>query len=210
MKIRKKKQLNNKGFSLVELLVALAVSAVVITIIGAFVSQGTGFYSEQGNSVNLQNELQEVSNVVTETLQEATMLDISQGTDNVMVYTGEYHVVNGVSVFETNKGASRLMYWDGAGIYLVDKPVFDSNADNQGNRYSKYVSTLSIRINDKCKVGAGVYSQPLMLDVTINVSNRGITRAETKTITLRNTIEKLVFDGNTYKLASGKRLILDE
>ena len=210
MKIRKKKQLNNKGFSLVELLVALAVSAVVITIIGAFVSQGTGFYSEQGNSVNLQNELQEVSNVVTETLQEATMLDISQGTDNVMVYTGEYHVVDGVSVFETNKGASRLMYWDGAGIYLVDKPVFDSNADNQGNRYSKYVSILSIRINDKCKVGAGVYSQPLMLDVTINVSNRGITRAETKTITLRNTIEKLVFDGNTYKLASGKRLILDE
>lgn len=76
MKLKKGKKHNNKGFTLTEVLVALAVSSVVITIVIAFISQGSRFYKTQSNTINLQNELQETSNVITDTLQEATYLSI--------------------------------------------------------------------------------------------------------------------------------------
>ena len=43
MKLKKGKKHNNKGFTLTEVLVALAVSSVVITIVIAFISQGSRF-----------------------------------------------------------------------------------------------------------------------------------------------------------------------
>ena len=47
MIIKERKKRNNKGFSLVELLVALAVSATVITIVGSFITQGSKFYNKE-------------------------------------------------------------------------------------------------------------------------------------------------------------------
>ena len=85
MKLKKGKKHNNKGFTLIEVLVALAVSSVVITIVIAFISQGARFYKTQSNTINLQNELQETSNVITDTLQEATYLSITSNSKNLDV-----------------------------------------------------------------------------------------------------------------------------
>ena len=92
MKLKKGKKHNNKGFTLTEVLVALAVSSVVITIVIAFISQGSRFYKTQSNTINLQNELQETSNVITDTLQEATYLSITSNSKNLEVYTGSYEI----------------------------------------------------------------------------------------------------------------------
>ena len=95
MKLKKGKKHNNKGFTLTEVLVALAVSSVVITIVIAFISQGSRFYKTQSNTINLQNELQETSNVITDTLQEATYLSITSNSKNLEVYTGSYVIKEG-------------------------------------------------------------------------------------------------------------------
>ena len=95
MKLKKGKKHNNKGFTLIEVLVALAVSSVVITIVIAFISQGSRFYKTQSNTINLQNELQETSNVITDALQEATYLKIASYNNALSVYTGSYTIVAG-------------------------------------------------------------------------------------------------------------------
>lgn len=103
MKLKKGKKHNNKGFTLTEVLVALAVSSVVITIVIAFISQGSRFYKTQSNTINLQNELQETSNVITDTLQEATYLSIISNSKNLEVYTGSYEIKEGKKLFTSVK-----------------------------------------------------------------------------------------------------------
>lgn len=214
MIFKKRKKLNNKGFSLMEVLVALAVSATVITIVGSFISQGSRFYSKTGNSVNLQNELQEVSNIVCDTLQEATFLEIQKDTSKLNVFTGSYSMQNGINVFDPGKGVdvsrSRLIHWDGSNVYVFDNASLDriNNEDKKGFCYSKYVSEINISVNNQCKSkNVDGYTQPLMLDVTIAVSNKGTKRQETKIITLRNKISELRIGNDIYQLAGGNQLV---
>ena len=49
MKRIKSLKLNNKAFSLVELLVTMAVSAIVLLVIGAFLTSGTRSFNKQSN-----------------------------------------------------------------------------------------------------------------------------------------------------------------
>lgn len=214
MIFKKRKKLNNKGFSLMEVLVALAVSATVITIVASFITQGSKFYSKTGNSVNLQNELQELSNVVCDSLQEATYLEIQNGTSEMNVYTGSYSVVNNINVFDPGEGVdvsrSRLIHWDGKNAYVFDNASLSmiSDIDKIGYCYSKYVSNIKISVSEKCKKNnLDIYTQPLMLDVTITVSNKGTERSETKNITLRNKISKLRIGNDEYEIASANQLV---
>lgn len=214
MIFKKRKRLNNKGFSLMEVLVALAVSATVITIVGAFITQGSKFYSKTGNSVNLQNELQELSNVVCDSLQEATYLEIQNGTSKMDVYTGSYSVVNDIKIFDPGKGVdisrSRLIHWDEKNAYVFDNASLSmiSDKDKKGYCYSNYVSNIKISVSEKCKSkNADGYTQPLMLDVTITVSNKGTERSETKNITLRNKISRLRIGDDEYEIASANQLV---
>ena len=57
MKEIRLRKLNNKGLSLVEVLVALAIASIVATLIMSLVTSGSRFYRKQSNSIDLQNEL---------------------------------------------------------------------------------------------------------------------------------------------------------
>lgn len=208
MMFKRKKKLNNKGFTLMELMVALAVSATVMTIIGSFVTQGSKFYSKTGNSVNLQNELQEVSNVVCDTLQEATYLEIQSDTNAVTIFTGSYSKANGIDIFDSGKGTARRINWDGSSIFVFDKASMDqvTDIDKKGYCYSKVVDNINVKVSNKCKDG-DKYNQPLMLDISIRVSKNGTDRSETKTITLRNVIKELRVGGDTYTIIGGNQLM---
>ena len=213
MKLKKGKKHNNKGFTLIEVLVALAVSSVVITIVIAFISQGSRFYKTQSNTINLQNELQETSNVITDTLQEATYLKIASGNNALSVYTGSYKIVVGKKLFINEKGSSRYILRDGSGIYIYDKAdtQYITDKDKPGYRYSNNIEAITVSINDKCKTKVGnskVITQPVMLDVYIKVTHNDTSRFENKTITLRNKISSLEINGAIYTLGSnGSQLV---
>lgn len=214
MKLKKGKKHNNKGFTLTEVLVALAVSSVVITIVIAFISQGSRFYKTQSNTINLQNELQETSNVITDTLQEATYLSIISNSKNLEVYTGSYEKTKeGKKLFTSVKGSSRYILRDGTGIYVFDKADtgYITEKDKPGYRYSNNIEEITVNINDKCKTKVGnskVITQPVMLDVYIKVTHNDTSRFENKTITLRNKIQSLEVNGELYQIGSkGSQLV---
>ncbi len=208
--LRHNEKLNNKGLSLVEVLVALAISGIVMVVIFAFISSGTRFFNKQNNSINLQNELTEVSNSVSDALMQATALEIATSTDQLTIHTGEYALESGKYVFTTGKGAARLIYWNGSSVYIMDKPSDAELSESEleeGYCYSHYVSSITVNISDRCKVtgGAGViyYSQPLMVDVTVTVSNNGVTLSDTKTTTIRNTIKNMKIGSDIYTYRNG-------
>lgn len=213
MKFKKGKKHNNKGFTLIEILVALAVSSVVITIVIAFISQGSRFYKTQSNTINLQNELQETSNVITDTLQEATYLSIISDSKNLEVYTGSYDIKEGKKLFTSDKGSSRYILRDGTGIYVFDKADLNyvTEKDKPGYRYSDNIEAITISVSDKCKTTVGeseVITQPVMLDVYIKVTHNDTSRFENKTITLRNKIGSLKVNGELYLIGSnGSQLV---
>lgn len=213
MKFKKGKKHNNKGFTLIEVLVALAVSSVVITIVIAFISQGSRFYKTQSNTINLQNELQETSNVITDTLQEATYLSITSDSKNLEVYTGSYDIKEGKKLFTSDKGSSRYILRDGTGIYVFDKADLNyvTEKDKPGYRYSDNIEAITISVSDKCKTTVGeseVITQPVMLDVYIKVTHNDTSRFENKTITLRNKIGSLKVNDELYLIGSnGSQLV---
>ena len=213
MKFKKGKKHNNKGFTLIEILVALAVSSVVITIVIAFISQGSRFYKTQSNTINLQNELQETSNVITDTLQEATYLSIISDSKNLEVYTGSYDIKEGKKLFTSDKGSSRYILRDGTGIYVFDKADLNyvTEKDKPGYRYSDNIEAITISVSDKCKTKVGeseVITQPVMLDVYIKVTHNDTSRFENKTITLRNKIGSLKVNDELYLIGSnGSQLV---
>lgn len=213
MKLKKGKKHNNKGFTLTEVLVALAVSSVVITIVIAFISQGSRFYKTQSNTINLQNELQETSNVITDTLQEATYLSITSNSKNLEVYTGSYEIKEEKKLFTSVKGSSRYILRDGTGIYVFDKAdtQYITDKDKPGYRYSNNIEAITVSINEKCKTNVAdseVITQPVMLDVYIKVTHNDTSRFENKTITLRNKIQSLEVNGELYQIGSnGSQLV---
>lgn len=213
MKLKKGKKHNNKGFTLIEVLVALAVSSVVITIVIAFISQGSRFYKTQSNTINLQNELQETSNVITDALQEATYLKIASYNNALSVYTGSYKIVDGKKLFINEKGSSRYILRDGSGIYIYDKAdtQYITDKDKPGYRYSNNIEAITVSINEKCKTNVAdseVITQPVMLDVYIKVTHNDTSRFENKTITLRNKIQSLEVNGELYQIGSnGSQLV---
>ena len=69
---KNQRKLNSSGFSLVELIIAIAILGIVGTIIMFFVSSGTKQYSKTGNSVKLQNEAQLAMDLIQELVIDAT------------------------------------------------------------------------------------------------------------------------------------------
>ena len=209
MKENKKKKLNNKGFSLVELLVAMAVGGIVLVVIGSFVTSGTRFFNKQSNSIDLQNELQVSSNRITDSLMEATSLVIKQdyAADKkiITIITGDFDN-------EDLKVKPKYIVWNEAdgSLYVADQELDISNIDDftEGYRLSEYVTEMTVKISDNCfekldnddGTSQIVCVQPITVEVSLTVSNKKDSKSDTKTTTLRNRLEFLEYNGTSYVL----------
>ena len=79
---------------------------------------------------------------------------------------------------------------------------------------SKYVSDFSLKIDDSClkldddgnivydALGNKIYEQPIVLNVSIKVSNDNESKQDSKTITLRNRITALDYMGKKLNVSS--------
>lgn len=82
-------KLNNQGFSLVELLVALAISGIVIVMISLLIVNSSNLFNNENKNIDLQNEFQVVDGFLSETLMEAKTIDIKDNDDGTLtLYTG--------------------------------------------------------------------------------------------------------------------------
>lgn len=197
----KKRQLNNKGFSLVELLVAIAITAVISALLATFLSSGMRYFRKQNNSIDVQNELQEASNRITDALMEATSIRIKEQSDSLWIYTGDFSD-------DTLKVKPRLILWvkpktaGGTGaLYIMDYDVSGVTAVDQGYCMSKNVKNMTIELDSSCQnVETGKWEQPLMFNVSLELENMEDNRSDSKTTTLRNKIDLLEIYGVKYDL----------
>lgn len=222
------RRMNNKGFSLVEVLVALAVSSVVIVMIGALMSNGSFLFKNENNKINLQNELQIVDSFVSETMLEAKALNIVAWYDNVArtsttrIYTGDVDTtsfallpVAPTNYYENKEHATekptisteRLLTFVHAGekqgLYISQKFATVGKI-SKGQMISGAVTKFEVGIDSSCeskdKDGNFCYKNPIVLIVTVEVKDGDKTKKEQYLYSLRNKLEEIYIYGNRYKV----------
>ena len=78
---------NNKGFSLVELLIAMAVSSIVLTALVLLVAQSVKSYSKQTSLAQIQSDADVVLNQISKSILEADCIYIDKTDSYVKFYT---------------------------------------------------------------------------------------------------------------------------
>lgn len=101
---------NNRGLSIVEMIIAVAIISIVITAITAFMVTGTKLFHQSSNEIELQEQAQLAVNNI-----ENRIIDAQLGAD--FKVDGSYHILTIM-----NDSDKEYLFWvDGT----------DSNADNQ-------------------------------------------------------------------------------
>lgn len=75
-----KQKANNKGITLVELLIAIAIGSIVISAVIILLRQGINSYTKQTISAQLQNDANITLNQMTDAIMEAKCIDIANNT----------------------------------------------------------------------------------------------------------------------------------
>lgn len=216
---------NNSGFTLVELLVALAISGIVIVMISIFIVNSSNIFNNENKNIDLQNEFQVVDGFLSETLMEAKTLNIENNGkgQTITVYTGEKNkdkslcpvtteAIEPSSVGETAAAVTteRIITYnpDNTSLYITKSYVENLT---KGSLVSGSVKSFSVTIDDSCKTyeekkdvfGATYlehkgYANPIILNINLNVSNGEDDKTEVVKITVRNQLTEVVVDGKKY------------
>lgn len=148
----KKIQIDNRGFSLIELLVCLAISAFVIVSALSLVMVGTQNYDKANKSTSLQQEMTFITNLVGQSIREGNQAESSitkwssGGSDgDVEIHTGKKVICydkseNSLYVYNRNGNTPVGSYYNPSASdfndHLISKYVTDFSAEYVGTKYS--------------------------------------------------------------------------
>lgn len=212
------KQLNNKGFSLIEILVALAISGIVVVMIAALMTNGSFLFKNENSKINMQNELQMIDSFMTETILEAKALYISEDSRKVQIYTGEKDdttsallpigktsYVEGETTEAPIITTERILTFakedEKKGVYITKSFVELDNL-SKGYLISDCVTRFSVSVDDSCKKtddeGNVYYTNPIVLNIEVEVTDLDKTKSEKYTYRLRNPLSAISINGTKY------------
>ena len=165
---------NNQGITLVELLVALAIGAIVMAGLATLIGTSIKLYGKSSASVDLQNEAQTSLNLLVDSAMEANGLELVQNSldpsKTQEVYLGTYVATAGGSVYgreyigkvilckeNTTKGWSEIYlsdYQSGDMQGNTDTQIktnIKTDMTNNATAYllAQYVTSLSVDIAEK-------------------------------------------------------------
>lgn len=193
---------NNKGISLVELLVAIAVSGIILVMIGVVITEGTKHFKEESIRASLQNELQMVNSQLTQTIMEASMLDIVNGSDKI-IYTGEISSVDNELLIVN--GTEKIITVKNNNLYITNFNDTDGTKLTSGYSVSSNVEDFQISIDEGCLVEnetdsdgnliEDYYTNPLIIKINISLKKSDITVNGEMSVRLRNDISQVTVDG---------------
>lgn len=198
----------NKGMSLLEILVSVAISMIVMVVAASFISNGSIFFKKQSDTIDVQNELMECSNKINDALLQATdtlEINIGPGVNGAKIYTGAYNSME--NKFISGKGSARLIEWNSTSgdLYVMDVLKMDDDNLKKGYRMGEHVTDVSVTLSKDCydihkTEGTIRYKQPLVFEVSVTVTGDEDCRKDTRVVTLRNKLNKLIINGQTYTL----------
>ncbi|MBP3339604.1 MAG: prepilin-type N-terminal cleavage/methylation domain-containing protein [Lachnospiraceae bacterium] len=205
-------KLNDKGFSLVELLVAMAIAAIVSTLIISMMISSTSMFKNENEQIDLQNELQIVQNQLTEKFMEAKAINVVKCGDDVRIYTGEIDINTNKLLVESEAGKHTecvITYTDGK-LYLTGK-YMDSIPD--GYLLSENVLDFDIDIatvpgeeemivknedNSYSTVTRYFYDNPISIKLTLKIGTEKENKTDELVLKIRNKID----DYRIYSVSS--------
>lgn len=220
-------KLNNNGFTLVELLVALAISGVVMVMVAMLMTSSSTLFKNEKGKINLQNEFQMVDSFLSETIMEAKTLYIMNNGDGqtLSLYTGEKNgdelepVTLAVNELESGGGSTDITteriitFIPNSNSIFITKSYMAT--PSKGYLISDNVDNFKVTIDESCKVYSEEvvdpilgttqmvhdgYSNPIILNVELSVSDDDNTKNEDFRITIRNKLDKVVVDGTEYSV----------
>lgn len=204
------KKLNNKGISLVELLIVMVVGSIVIAALIVLLTQGIKGYGKQTTASQLQNDADIALNQMTDAIMESNCLELNMKGDA----DGKYAYA--VTTKRTSATANIYTYDRSNHILYVGKEEWDPTAATpNAGILCKNVKAFSVQVVNSSieTTPAGVVdkiSDAVQVKVSLTLEYSGITRSVSRVTSIRNKIPDIkVADTMTSILSQSKSVYSD-
>ena len=141
---------NNKGITLIELIIAMAVTTIVIGMTVMIISAGSHNYRLAQNEINLQSQSQASVNQIEDLVIEASWLEkktnvLNAGTTDVSSEVTAYIIYSGsgISALVYDRTRQMLFYLDGLSVTQVSS-LTTASYTKEANLMASYVSEFTI------------------------------------------------------------------
>lgn len=209
------KNLNNKGVSLIELLIAIAVGAIVLSALTLLVTQATKGYRVQVETAQIQNEANITLNQIESAVMEAKEITVENekapnGTEIAGGNT-RYLVLsdNMVYIYDSTKET----------LYLADKKyTSQSDLDTKASIVCVDVTEFKVKIKKesfKTKddgTGRQVINKidnPVRMEITVNVKKNSRERTVSRISGVRNMLNLSDIQLGVHQLKTGNVSLSD-
>ena len=198
--------MRNKGFSLIELIVAMGVGSIVLLIVGVMLVRGTGMFKSGNDEVNLRNDYQIIRNQLDEIMMEAKSLVVENRGEDKIVYTGAIDVNREGREFTagTSQTTEKVIYYDYSERCIYIAATYNAlfNAEGkllEGNKICENVVLFTVSLIDADKKvekdEAGndryYYTNPVRINITLGLKNDSDDVTSSFSINLRNRLKEI-------------------
>lgn len=202
--------MKNKGFTLMELIVAIAVGSIVLLMVSVMLVRGTNIFRTENDEVNMRNDYQIVRNQIDQVLMEAKTLIVETRVDGdgyktIIIYTGDVDTtdLNRGFISSTITTEKIIRYEDRTDSIYITGAYGSSTAE--GNCICDMVSDFNIALDDSAKrtetdsTGATIiyYVNPLRVNVTLSLLNKNSNINSSFAVNLRNRLSSITIYSNT-------------
>lgn len=175
-----KKKLNNKGLSLVELLVAIAVGSIVLLSVAMLVTQGVSSYRKQTVLAQLQSDADITLNQISDNVMEADRLVIHKEADGSTSYIrlkeDVYYIYRNNAIYQSTDGGM-----EGGSMLCENVTEFDVN-----------VLETSVKLDEETNLVESISSH-VQVRIDIKLENMGEERKTDRKVSIRNNIADIAY-----------------
>lgn len=175
---------SNKGLSLVEIIVAIAVGSIVLAAVMLLVVQGVKSYRTQSTKASLQNDANIALNQMSDNIMEGTCLSVSNLTNaKGEVYTSYFQIKDNVYyVYEPDE---KILYQSETSAKDASSSVLCENVES----FEVHIFDYSIIVGKDNKIQG--MTNPIQLRVSIKVAKLGESREADRSLSMRNDLSKI-------------------